>query len=210
MPISNHDISVTQDGQLSVSRWSSRDSSGRNISKVVFRIYHAVLYQNEQKIPIWEKSYTAQHINNMIDTRMPIYIGNMMNQPLILTVQEDDGEEQELDIRLGSRYQIVVRYDTTNVGEVHNSKGWWHWRKQPQRKEHIMTITIPELPDGATLSEDLLCYPLQFENGRTYLLHLPKLHKGDNCFYYRTDVQMGKQLVIREDYRKFFQIDYEK
>lgn len=188
MPISKSDIKVSK-GKLSILRWDPNQRDNKTVSCLTLRLYNAFLYKEKRGGAIWEKSFSMLQMRSLIDRQTELNIDYCLDQPVILTAQEDDEEEFELNTNLGRPYELSIRTCTCEIGPLPRKSFLSLFQHQESRQiEKQYELDVPKLPDMAALPSDLVYYKIIFSHGREYRLCLPNLHAGKNVFYVQEDL----------------------
>lgn len=219
MPLREEDIHING-RHLSISRWDHHNKKGEIIFELTLRLYNAVSYSHKKENPVWQRTFSYEEVRTMIDFEREINISHLLNQPLVLTYEENQEKEIRLNIPIGKPYEILILYDEYPVGPTPAKVSWRKKRllkgsvSSDQKTELVMEIQIPSMPSIAQLPPDLLGYQLDFSNGKKFYFHLPDLCEGKNkiCYYNpvinsENSVHKGK-LEIRNDLKNYFKIVY--
>ena len=207
MPLSESDIKIAN-GKMQIVRWAPKNQEGEIISEVIFRFYNAAVHKEYHNSPLMEQRFSRNNMEHLINNGLDIDFRHIDNQPLLLTIQENYGEEMELAIPVGKPYELYVSYYRNHIGPKPRRTSWFK-QAAPWPEVIAMEIEVPTLPNAVEIPVDLLCWQLKFDNGKIYRLQLPGLHMGVNRFCYQEksipNVQRGN-LAVREDLRNIFKL----
>ena len=210
MAICEQDILITND-YLTFLRWNALDENQNRLNRLTFRLYNAVKHLNENDLPVWEGIYEYRDVKSIIDFGRKINISHLTNQPLILTVQEDCGVEKILHRKIGRPYEVKIQYNHRLIGPVPARRSVLEVmlgkKEKRQKKEEVVEIYVPKMPDNDTIPRNLLYCSLKCDNGRIYEMHLPNLQEGWNIYYRNRIESRGIQIGsfnIREDLKNMF------
>lgn len=158
-----------------------------------FRIYKALDYINGES-PSLKKRITSEVLMRRITNNQPVLKipEDLMRYPLILTIQETDGEEYKVDMTLGTMYQIRYCYTEREIGI----------KRKSRETVCVLEIYMPDIED--VFDERLLYVPVAMGDGNIYRIHLPELRGGRNVFYCETIPK--RPLIVDEKYRRIFGI----